>query len=101
MPTPDGEGLGNENVKKHKPAKQTMDMVVQIDVGGTMVHCLCPKSRGTHNELMVEIEMGQLTAVFQHLQPDIQKITLQPSKESKKRKRDKVPPEGHEPAPEG
>ena len=44
MPTPDEEGLGNENAKKQKPATQTMDMVVQIDVGGTMVHCLCPKS---------------------------------------------------------
>ena len=75
-PTPDEEGLGNENGKSQKPAKQTMDMVVQIDVGGPMVHCLCPKSRGTNNELMVEMHMGQLTAVFQHLQPDTHKITL-------------------------
>ena len=101
MPTPDGEGIGNENAKKHKAAKQTMDMVVQIDMGGTMVHCLCPKPRGTHNELMVEMDQDQLTAVFQHLQPDIQEITLQSPKKTRKRKRDNVPPEGHEAAPEG
>ena len=94
MPTPDGEGIGNENAKKHKAAKQTMDMVVQIDVGGTMVHCLCPKSRGTHNELMVEMDQDQLTAVFQHLQPGIQEITLQSPKKTRKRKRDTVPPDG-------
>lgn len=96
MPTPDGEGIGNENAKKPKAAKQTMDMVVQFDVGGTMVHCLCPKSRGTHNELMIEMDQDQLTAVFQHLQPDIQEITSQAPKKSRKRKRDTVPPDGHE-----
>ena len=101
MPTPHEEGLGNENAKKQKPAKQTMDIVVQIGVDGTMVHCLCPKSRGTSNELMVEMDMDQLTAVFQHLQPDTQKITLQSPKKTKKRKRDQVPPEGHGAAPEG
>ena len=100
LPTPE-EGLGNENAKKQKPAKQTMDMVVQIGVGGTMVHCLCPKSRGTNNELMIGMDMGQLTAVLQHLQPDAQKITLQSPKKTRKRKRDQVPSEGHEPAPEG
>ncbi|CAL1134727.1 unnamed protein product [Cladocopium goreaui] len=101
MPTPDEEGLGNENAKKQKPATQTMDMVVQIDVGGTMVHCLCPKSRGTNNELMVEMDMCQLNGIFQHLQPDTQEITLQSPKKIKKRKRDQVPPKGHGAAPEG
>ena len=101
MPTPDEEGLGNENAKKQKPATQTIDMVVQIDVGGTMVHCLCPKSRGTNNELMVEMDMCQLNGIFQHLQPDTQEITLQSPKKIKKRKRDQVPPKGHGAAPEG
>lgn len=83
-----GQGI-MVNQKKQKAAKQTMDLVVQIEVGGTMVNCLCPKCKTT-TDLMIQMNEDQLTAIFQHLEPDTKDITQSPKGKSKKRKVDQL-----------
>ena len=76
--------LGNQ--KNQKPAKQHMDLVVQIEVDGTMVKLLCPKCK-KNSDLMIHMDQDQLRAIFHYLEPDIQDISQTPQrKPNKKRK---------------
>ena len=62
---------------------------MQVEVGGTMVNCLCPKCKTT-TDLMIQMNEDQLTAIFQHLEPDTKEITQSPKGKSKKRKVDQL-----------
>ena len=73
------------NQKNHKPAKQNMDLVVQIEVDGTMVNCLCPKCK-KNSDLMIQMDQDQLSAIFHYLEPDIQELNQTPKRKPKKRK---------------
>ena len=62
-----------------------MDLVVQIEVDGTMVNCLCPKCK-KNSDLMIQMDQDQLSAIFHYLEPDIQELNQTPKRKPKKRK---------------